>query len=119
MEAILIINDVDFTPYLCSGGLQQKEVVRQGRGMVDLSGTAHRVEIVKRGISVGLVEVRDKTWYRLVGALQTRPATVRYIDDRLGEVVKRFYVTSPAASAKTVRGGHTYFSGGSFELEEK
>lgn len=119
MEAILIINGVDFTPYLCSGGLQQTEVIRQGRSLVDLNGTAHRTEIVKRGISVGLVEVRDATWYQLVGALQVRPATVRYIDDRLGEVVKRFYITDPAASAKTVRGGHTYFSGGAFKLEEK
>lgn len=119
MEAILIVNDVDFTPYLCSGGLQQTEVVRQGRGMVDLNGTAHRTEIVKRGISVGLVEVRDKTWYQLVDALQTRPATVRYIDDLLGDVAKLFYITGPTASAKTVRGGHTYFSGGSFGLEEK
>lgn len=119
MEAILIINGVDFTPWLRSGGLQQTEVIRQGRTVVGLDGTAYRAEIVKRGISVGLVELRDGTWYRLAAALQGRPAVVRYIDDRLGDCTKRFYITGPTAAAKTVRGGHTYFTGGSFELEEK
>lgn len=119
MQAILVVNGVDFTPWLRSGGLQQTEIVRQGRTVVDLNGTAYRSEIVKRGISVGLVELRDGTWYRLAEALRENPAVVRYIDDRLGEVVKLFYVTSPTAEAKTVQGGHTYFSGGTFVLEEK
>lgn len=115
----MVVNDVDFSPYLCSGGLQQTEVVRQGRSVVDLNGAVHRSEIIKRGISVGLVELRDETWYRLAGALRERPAAVRYIDDQLGEVVKQFYIDGPTASAKTVRGGHTYFTGGAFSLEEK
>lgn len=119
MQAILVVNGTDFTPWLRSGGLQQTEIVRQGRTVVDLNGVAYRSEIVKRGISVGLVELRDGTWYRLVDALKERPAVVRYIDDRLGDCTKRFYVTGPTAAAKTVRGGHTYFTGGSFELEEK
>lgn len=119
MQAILMINGVDFTPYLRSDGLQQTEVIRQGRSVVDLDGTVYRTEIIKRGISAGLVELRDATWYRLVSALKQRPAEVRYIDDQLGETVRQFYVTGPVAGAKTVRGGHTYFSGGAFELEEK
>lgn len=119
MEAILIINNVDFTPWLRSGGLQQTEIVRQGRSVVALDGTEYRSEIIKRGIAVSLVELRDVTWYRLMDALRVRPATVRYIDDRLGDVTKLLYVTGPIAAAKTVRGGHTYFTGGSFELEEK
>lgn len=119
MEVILTVNDVEFTPYLRSGGLQQTEVIRQGRSVVDLDGAVHRIETVKRGISVGLVELRDVTWYRLVDALRKRPAVVRYIDDQLGEVVKQFYVTGPAAAARTVQGGNTYFTGGTFELEEK
>lgn len=119
MEAILIINDVDFTKYLRSGGLQQTEVSRQSRSVADLNGVSYRAEIIKRGISVGLVELRDTTWYRLAAALQDRPAAVRYIDDRLGECVKWFYVIGPTAAAKTVRGGHTYFTGGTFTMEEK
>lgn len=119
MQAILIINGTDFTPYLSAGGLEQTEIIRQGRSVVALDGTEYRSETVKRGISVGLVELRDDTWRRLQEALRVRPATVRYLDDRLGDVTKRFYVTGPAAAAQTVRGGHTYFTGGSFTLEEK
>ncbi len=119
MEAILIINNVDFTPWLRSGGLQQTEIVRRGRSVVTLDGTEYRSELVKRGITVSLVELRDGTWYRLMDALRVRPATVQYIDDRLGRVIRQFYVDGPTAAAKTVRGGHTYFSGGAFSLEEK
>lgn len=119
METILTINNVDFTPWLRSGGLQQTEIVRRGRSVVALDGTEYRSEIVKRGISASLVELRDTTWYRLLAALRVRPATVRYIDDLLGETVRQFYVTGPTAAASTVRGGHTYFSGGAFSLEEK
>lgn len=119
MRAILIINGVDFTPWLRSGGLQQTETVRRGRSVVALDGTEYRAETIRRGISVGLVELRDSTWYRLAEALSVRPAAVRYIDDRLGETVRQFYVDGPTAAARTVRGGHTYFSGGAFSLEEK
>lgn len=119
MEAILIINGVDFTPYLRSEGLIQTEITRRGRRVVDLNGTEYRDEIIKRSISASLIELRDTTWYRLVAALNTRPATVRYIDDRYGDNTRLFYVSVPTAAAKTVRGGHTYFTGGSFELEEK
>lgn len=55
----------------------------------------------------------------LAEALKERPAVVRYIDDRLGDCTKRFYITGPTAAARTVRGGHTYFQGASFTLEEK
>lgn len=119
MEVKLIINGTDFTPWVASGGLQQTEVRRCERSVVTLDGIAHRSEIIKRGLSVSLVELRDTAWYRLVDALKTRPATVTYVDDALGETTRLFYVSSPAASAKTVRGGHTYFTGAAFTLEEK
>lgn len=119
MRAILMINGIDFSPYLRAEGLVQTEITRQGREIVDLNGTSYRAGIVKRGISAELIDLRDDVWYKLTAALQDRPAVVRYIDDRLGECVKWFYVVGPSAAAKTVRGGHTYFTGGSFELEEK
>ena len=87
MRAILIINGVDFSPYLRSEGLVQREITRQGREVVDLGGTSYRSGIIKRGISAELIELRDETWYRLSAALRDRPAQVRYIDDRMGEVV--------------------------------
>ena len=119
MKAILIINGVDFSPWLLSGGLQQTEVPRLARSVVTLDGVSHQQSVVKRGITASMVEMRDTTWYRLADALKTRPAVVRYIDDRYGDTTRLFYVSNPTASAKTVRGGHTYFQGGSFTLEEK
>lgn len=119
MEAILIINGVDFTPWLLAGGLQQTEIPRLQRSVITLDGVSHRQEVIKRGIAVSLVELRDGTWYRLRSALQTRPATVRYIDDVYGDTARLFYVSGPTAAAKTVRGGHTYFQGVSFSLEER
>lgn len=119
MRAILIINGVDFGPYLRSEGLTQTEITRRGRSVVTLDGTEYRNEIVKRSIAVSLVELRDKTWYRLASALNTRPASVRYIDDRYGDNTRLFYVSGLTSAAKTVRGGNTYFSGIAFQLEEK
>lgn len=119
MKAILIINGTDFSPWLQSDGLQQMELVRRGRSMVDLNGTEYRDEVIKRAISVSLIEMRDTTWYKLTAALRPRPAAVRYIDDGLGDVTKLFYISGPTAAAKTVRGGHTYFTGGTLSLEEK
>lgn len=119
MEAKLIINGTDFSPWLLAGGLQQEEVERLGRSVVTLDGVSHRQSTIKRMISASLVELRDTTWYRLLSALQTRPAAVRYIDDHLGDTTRLFYISGPTAAAKTVRGGHTYFQGASFTLEEK
>ena len=119
MQAKLIINGEDFSPWLRENGLQQTEIVRQGRSVVALDGTEYRGEVRKRGISASLVEVRDTTWQRLQTALRARPALVAYVDDSAGPAQGLFYVSGLTASAETVRGGHTYFSGGAFTLEER
>lgn len=119
MQVKLIVNGVDFSPWLKQGGLQQTEIVRQGRSITTLDGTLYKSEVTKRGMSAQLVEMRDETWYRLKQALQVRPAEVEYIDDDLGERTARFWVGSPTATAKTVRGGITWFNGGGFTLEEQ
>ena len=72
MRAILIINGVDFTPWLRSGGLQQTEIARQGRSVVALDGTAYRSEIIKRGLSVGLIDMKDTAWRRMLEALREK-----------------------------------------------
>ena len=119
MRAKLIINCVDFTPWVLEEGLEQYEILRQERSVVTLDGVDYRSSSVKRGMSVSLTRMKDDTWRRLLSALEVRPVQAQYADDRLGVCTKLFYVSGPSAAAKTVRGGHTYFSGGSFELEEK
>lgn len=118
MKAELILNEYDAGPWLKENGLTQTEVVRSSRSVVTLNGTKYQGEIIKRGISASFVEMRDTSWYRLVAALRERPVKVRYIDDDIGPRTAYFLVSSPTASAKVVRGGITYFSGGSVTLEE-
>lgn len=115
----LTINGTDFTQWLAEEGLTIGEEVRQSSEVVALSGVLYRAEIVKRSISVSLVELRDVTWRKLLDALQDRPAKVTYTDDLQGEKTALFWVSSPEATAKTVRGGITYYSGISFELTER
>lgn len=118
MRAKLVINGVDFSPWVKEGGLFQREIARQSRSVVTLNGTEYRSEIIKRGIDVTLTKMRDDTWRRLLGALKKRPATITYIDDRLGETTRRFYVSAPSAAAEKVFGTVTSLNGAAFTLEE-
>lgn len=118
MQVFLDVNGLIITGSIAENGITQSEVSRRAKEVVTLDGLLERAEVLKRRISVRLVEVTDKRWYEICAALKTRPATVHYIDDKLGETTKLFYVSSPTASARRVVGGITYFRGGSFTLEE-
>ena len=118
MQAKLTINGVDFAKWCKEDGITQSDIVRQGRSVVVLDGTEYRGEIHKRGLQVSLVEVRDQTLRTLLAAL-TSPAEVAYTDMTGEDRQRVFYVSSPTATAKTVRGGNTYYSGVSFSLEER
>ena len=119
MRAKLIINGEDFTPWVKEGGLIQREITRQARSVVDLNGTEYRSGINKRSIEVSLTKMRDETLRRLMNALGERPVVVTYVDDRLGETTRRFYVSGPSAITDRVLGNSTCSSGGTFTLEEK
>lgn len=118
MEAKLIINGVDFTPWCKRGGIQQTDIQRQYRSVVSLDGTLYEKGVIVRGITVNLVELRDSTLSRLTAAL-TSPATVEYTDKRYGDVTRTFYVRGPTAQEKVIQGGNTYWSGVTFDLEQK
>lgn len=118
MQVFLDVNGLSITGSIAENGIAQSGFTRKAIEVVTLDGYAERGNVKKRRINVRLVEVTDKRWYAICAALKTDPATVHYIDDAEGEVTKRFYVTSPTAQAKRVVGGITYFSGGTFTLEE-
>ena len=118
MQVFLDVNGLSITGSIRENGIAQSEFSRKAVEVVTLDGYLERGEARKRRIAVQLVEVTDKRWYAICAALQTRPATVHYIDDAIGETTKLFYVSSPTAQARRVVGGITYFSGGSFTLEE-
>lgn len=119
MQYELTINGTDFSPWLEEEGITQTEEVRQNSEIIALNGVLWRTEIVKVTLSVSLVELRDETWKKLLDALQDRPVTVTYTDNLQGRKTARFWPSAPSATARTVRGGITFYSGVSFELTER
>lgn len=118
MEAKLIINGVDFVPYCAANGIQQSDIVRRSVSVTTLDGTLHQRQIIKRQLSVSLVELRHETLETLTAAL-TSPAAVEYTDKSGADHSGTFYVSGPAATEKTIRGGNTYWTGITLTLAEK
>lgn len=118
MQVYMITNGLDISPVIKRGGIVQSEFSRKSTQVVTLAGYLEKDEVVKRRIVVNLMEMRDAKWYELCAALKNRPVTVQYIDDTIGKTTKLFYVSNPIAAAQVVIGGNTYFSGGTFTLEE-
>ena len=118
MEAKLSTGNSDFSLYIKENGISYREIVRQSRSVVALDGTEYRSRIVKQGLTVQLVEMRDSTLARLLEDVAS-PAQWTYSDKFGNEKTGMFYLVGPTATAKTVRGGNTYLSGVSFELEER
>lgn len=117
MEAKLIINGMDVSPWLAREGLVRTPLVRQSRSVVTLDGREYRKEIVLHSIEARFVELRDNTLAAIRQSL-TSPATVQFTDDLGNELTRTMYVTGPTVTARTVQGGHTYYSGVSITLEE-
>lgn len=118
MEAKLIINNVDFSGWIAEDGLSYSQIVRQGRDVTVLDGTLYRSEIIKWGIDVELVELRGSTLAVLKQAFITSPATVQFTTPAGDTLTRSMYISDQSETAKTVRGGNTYYSGISFALEE-
>ena len=118
MQVYMITNGLDISPIIKQGGIAQSEIVRQSRQIITLDGYAEKAQVVKRRIVVKLMEMRDAKWFELCAALKTRPVTVQYIDDSAGKTTKLFHVTALSAAAQVVTGGNTYYTGGTFTLEE-
>lgn len=119
MEYHLRINDVDFTPYVAQRGMEWEDIVRKSRAVTVLNGASYRAEIVKRRGMVQLVSLPDRVWSRLRAALAQRPARVEYREANGEDIVKTFYVEGLREPIRTVEGGNTFYSGISFQLEEK
>lgn len=118
MEAKLSTGNTDFSLYIKQDGIAYRPIYRQSRSIIALDGTEYRARITKQGLSVQLVEMRESTLRRLLA--EVAPLAEWTYTDKCG-VLKTgtFYMSEPVARAKTVRGGNTYLSGVSFELEER
>ena len=106
----LIINGTDFTGLLARDGLVQKDIFRQSRTIVTLDGVEHRTQIQKRQLDVSLVKTRLERLMDLA---------VTYIDRRLGEVTRSFWVEGLSSQDNMVDAGVDYVDGISFTLIER
>lgn len=119
MQTKLTINGLDLRPYIAEGGITQSETYRQSRSVTTLDGTLYQTEVIKRTLSISLLTMLDKAWMTVTAKLAVRPLEVLYIDDTLGERQALFYVTSMSSGIKQQRSGLTWYTGCSFELEER
>lgn len=118
MQAKLIINGVDFAPFIVEGGIVQTDVERQLAQVVTMNGNLHRRCVRRRGIDVSLRELRDAAFSQAFAAVNSEMVSVTYTDrdtgaDRSGT----FHVMERSAGIRVVKGGNTYWTGGRFRLE--
>ena len=122
MIAKLIINGVDFIPFLREGGVEQYPVVRQQVQVVYLGGKLVERRIEKRGMSIAALKLRDVHRQTVMDALfaaSPSPATVEYTDQKLGNRTSRFYVRDVKSAVQRIEGGNTYWSNITATLEEE
>lgn len=118
MQVRLNINGFELTPWLAERGYVLSTLVRQSRSVITIGGTEYRTGINKHRIEATTVELRDVTLKAIVAAL-THAATVLFTDDEGNELTRTMYVSWPTETAKTVRGGITYYAGPTITLEER
>lgn len=120
MQAKLVINGVDFAPFIVEGGIVQSDVDRQTTQVITLDGTLLTKAKRARGIRVTLRTLRDNFFQRAFGVLQGAQVVVTYTDRDTGQdATETFYVRERTAGIKHVKGGNTYWSNAGFYLEAK
>lgn len=120
MIAKLIINGVDFIPFLREGGVEQYPIVRQRVQVVYLGGKLVERSVEKRGMNLAMLKLRDSHKDTVMAALkEATVATVEYTDQDLGERTSRFYVRDAKSTIERIEGGNTYWSNITATLEEE
>lgn len=119
MQVKVVINGVSHAEWLAEGGYVLTPLLRQARSVITIDGTDWRTQIEKHQLDLSYVELRDNTLATLKASLLTNPATVTFTDDEGNDLTRIMYITGPTVTAKTVKGGNTYYSGVSLTLEEK
>lgn len=119
MIAKLIINGVDFIPFLREGGVEQYPVVRQSVAVVYLNGDLTERRLEKRGMNLAALKLRDSHRETVMAALKAAsPVVVQYTDQEMGERTAKFYVRDVKSNIKNIAGGNTWWNNITFTLEE-
>lgn len=121
MRVVLIINAVDFTPWIAENGIRYSSVNRLERSVITLDGTKHKKTIEKNKLDVTMFDIPDEELAQIEDALLcANPALVDYTDKRgILYTGVPFYTTPPDAMAERVIGNTTYFGNVTFSMEEK
>lgn len=117
MQAKAIYNGVDLARWAAEGGIVQSTVFRAARSVTTLTGRLYKRNVAKRSVTITLVELRDSTLRRIANAIVPQ-GDFEYTDMDAGDRTAQFYAHISNGVEKTVRGGNTYWSGVTVELEE-
>ena len=120
-KASLTINAVSFNDWLAEDGIKYSVIERSSRTVVALDGTEYRRSIKKDHLEVDLLDLPSSEYSKVEAAIASAsPALVTYVT-KAGVLRSSipFYVSSPQPTAHRVIGDETYFSGISFDMDEK
>ena len=119
MQATWNINGLDVSHLLAEGGVNYAEIYRQSRSIITLDGMLEQTQVVKRGLTLVFLPMRDSKLAELSDAVKTRPLTVKYTEKDGRSATRLFHVTGFTGGVKVVRGGNTYWTGVQLGLEER
>lgn len=117
----VIINNVDFTPFILVGKLtwEKNDIDGSDAGRT-LDGVMHRKRVTsKRGLAFTCKRMSTDELQRLCEVLSPEYVSVTYLDPELGLVTKTFYSSKLSSVAWGVVGNTTYWENAQFSLVEK
>lgn len=117
---VLIINGVDFAPYVSESGISWKrnDLEASSAGRTTMDGLMHRARVaVKITLEVSCLPLRDSDAHRLLRAIYPEFVDVTYQDPMDGLVTRKMYSNNVAVNLKRVeRDGRFLWDGLKFPL---
>lgn len=129
MRASLIINGLEFGPFIKEEGIQVSKVVKKSSSLTTLSGALDRKEFKRININVTLIDnIRDyfeldgnsEGFYKLMQKLKGPLAEVSYANFYTGKIIDGlFYINDLNDSIKKSYANESVIGSCTFLLDEK
>ncbi len=121
MKMVVVINSVDFTPFILVGKLTwEKNDIDGSNAGRTLDGVMHRQRVTsKRKLSFTCKRMTTEQLQELCLALAPEYVQVTYLDPEMGMVTKPFYSSQLSSVAWGAIDGTTYWEGAQFSLVER
>lgn len=119
-EAVFLIDGVDFTEYVLSGGIKWSrndiDASKSGRNKI---GTMKRKRITtKRKLSVSCMNLTNTMMQTLNQALNHETIRVTYLDPIDGRTTRTFYGSTVEGTTLISQNGETIWQGTTFSITE-